>query len=547
MPPNTIRVGFLLDSLLVPAWIHETLKRILETDYVTVAVIVRNRYGPSAPKGIDSVAYDLYGKLSRKYGKARPKAFLRKSLAGLIKDIPVLNVAPDRSNTANRLQEHDVIAIKSYEPDVLIKFGFDKLEGPILDVAKFGVWAFDNEKIFGAAGTNAGVWEVVNHVCATVITLKMLTKKSEEVLYQSFSSTNISITKNQNLACWKAVSFLPRRLKDLHEKGDEAFLQYITAYDHQSKKSASLPVLQPGNTKFIRHLVGRYAKWTGRKIWARGNHEQWLLLYRFNEPDQLPDISITNFKFKEITPIKKGFWADPCVFNTSDGRHFIFFEELVYSKKRAHISVIELKRDGTVSKPQIVLDKPYHLSYPFVFKEGTDIYMIPETSANKTIELYKCVSFPDKWEFQMNLMENLHAVDTTIHFHNGKYWMFVNIKENKGASAWDELFLFYAETLFTQAWKPHPQNPVISDVRQSRPAGHLFIHEGKLYRPSQDCSCTYGYATNINEVLTLNEKVYSESKITTLFPEWNDKVTGVHTLSYSNGLCVLDAKYKTER
>ena len=72
--------------------------------------------------------------------------------------------------------------------------------------------------------------------------------------------------------------------------------------------------------------------------------------------------------------------------------------------------------------------------------------MIPETCANKTIELYKCLEFPFKWELQQNLMENLDAVDTTIHFHNGKYWMFVNIKENKGASNCDELFLFIHTT-----------------------------------------------------------------------------------------------------
>jgi len=271
------------------------------------------------------------------------------------------------------------------------------------------------------------------------------------------------------------------------------------------------------------------------------------LLYHFNDAGKLPVTSLTGFPYKEIVPPNNGFWADPCVFNTGDGKHFIFFEELIYAKKRAHLSVIELKEDGTISKPQIVLEKPYHLSYPFVFKEGNDIYMIPETSANKTIELYKCISFPDKWEFQMNLMENLHAVDTTIHKKDGKYWMFVNIKENKGASAWDELFLFYADTLFTQDWKAHPQNPIISDVQQSRPAGHLIEHQGKLYRPSQDCSCTYGYATNMNEVLTLNEKEYKERIIEKLLPKWNDKVTAVHTLSNNNGLTVLDARYKRKR
>lgn len=539
MLQHKIKVGLLVDGFSVPAWMHETIKRITQTEYIDVAVVVKNQSAVPAFKGFSYLIYNNYCKLSRKYGKAAPKAFLRKNIAEFVKNIPVENITIEQPN---------VDAIKNYGLDVLLKFSFAKVEGEILNAAKLGVWAFDNDKIFGSAGTNAGVWEVINNNCTTSIALEMLTDKGSQVLYESYSSTNISISKNQNLACWKAVSFMPRRLKELYELGEASFIKHIADYNGQLNKTAALPTTPPTNIKFINHLISRYTKWISRKIWNRSNHEQWQLLYHFQYVNKLPvTTSSSNFPYKEIVPPNNCFWADPCVFTTDDGRRFIFFEELIYARKRAHLSVLELKEDGTTSKPEIVLEKPYHLSYPFVFKEGNDIYMIPETSANKTIELYKCVSFPDKWEFQMNLMENLHAVDTTIHKKDGRYWMFVNIKENKGASAWDELFLFYADTLFTKEWKAHAQNPIISDVRQSRPAGHLIEHERKLYRPSQDCSCTYGYATNMCEVITLNEKEYKEKIIEKLLPKWNDKVTAVHTLSNNNGLTVLDARYKRKK
>lgn len=539
MLQHKIKVGLLVDGFSVPAWMHETIKRITQTEYIDVAVVVKNQSAVPAFKGFSYLIYNNYCKLSRKYGKAAPKAFLKKNISEFIKNVPVENISITQPN---------VDALNKYGLDVLLKFSFAKVEGELLNAAKFGVWAFDNGKIFGSAGTNAGVWEVINNNCTTSITLEMLTGKGSQVLYQSYSSTNISISKNQNLACWKAVSFIPRRLKELYEMGEETFISHISNYNKELNKSSSSQITPPGNIKFISHLISRYTKWIGRKIWNRSNHEQWQLLYHFQDANKLPvTTSSSNFAYKEIVPPNNCFWADPCVFTTDDGRRFIFFEELVYAKKKAHLSVLELKENGATSKPQIVLEKPYHLSYPFVFKEGNDIYMIPETSANKTIELYKCISFPDKWEFQMNLMENLHAVDTTIHKKDGKYWMFVNIKENKGASAWDELFLFYADTLFTKEWKEHAQNPIISDVRQSRPAGHLIEHEGKLYRPSQDCSCTYGYATNMCEVITLNENQYKEKIIEKLLPKWNDKVTAVHTLSNNNGLTVLDARYKRKK
>src|SRR5205085_8739929 len=125
--------------------------------------------------------------------------------------------------------------------------------------------------------------------------------------------------------------------------------------------------------------------------------------------------SATIFRYKRIVPTKDRFWADPCVvFNNNT--YYIFLEELIYKQNdgKAHIAVIEMDEKGNYQQPRIALKCDYHLSYPFVFKYAEEFYMIPETSEHSTIELYKCVSFPDKWEFVMNLMENIKAVDTTI-------------------------------------------------------------------------------------------------------------------------------------
>ncbi len=379
--------------------------------------------------------------------------------------------------------------------------------------------------------------------CATAISLTLLKdgKGEEKILYNSYSSTNISMNKNLNLACWKAVSFVPRKLKELYENRD-AFAESLQKNPETVFYNSRL-YSTPGNARFISFLVKRYFNLLRKKIWKLFNIEQWILLYSFLEHEFPSEV----FRYKTLMPPKNKFWADPCSFSATDGKHFIFFEEFIYKTKKAHISVIELDETGKISQPQTVLNKPYHLSYPFVFAVGGDIFMIPESSSNKTIELYKSVSFPFQWEFQLNLMENLHAVDATVHLQDNKFWLFVNIKENKGASAWDELFLFYSDNLFTTKWQPHPLNPIVSDVRRARPAGRLFTRNGKLYRPSQDCSCTYGYATNLNEVLILNEKEYSEKNVTTLFPKWNKKATAVHTFSRSDELSVIDARYKRRK
>lgn len=198
---------------------------------------------------------------------------------------------------------------------------------------------------------------------------------------------------------------------------------------------------------------------------------------------------------------------------------------------------------GNFTGPEIVLDRPYHLSYPFVFEYQDEYYMIPESSANRTIELYKSKSFPYKWEFEINLMEGVNAVDATVFYHNSKWWMFTNIVENEGASSWDELFLFSSDTLNNNKWQPHPQNPVVSDCKSSRPAGKIFCENGAIYRPSQNCSVRYGYGFNICEITSLDEISYSEVLVSSVKPNWDNKIVGTHTFNRTKALHMIDASY----
>ena len=94
---------------------------------------------------------------------------------------------------------------------------------------------------------------------------------------------------------------------------------------------------------------------------------------------------------------------------------------------------------GNYSNPTRILEKDYHMSYPFLFEHKNELYMIPETSKNKTIDLYKCVDFPEKWEFKLTLIKDIEAVDSTILFHNNLFWLFCNVRNRNVQTNYDEL------------------------------------------------------------------------------------------------------------
>jgi len=125
--------------------------------------------------------------------------------------------------------------------------------------------------------------------------------------------------------------------------------------------------------------------------------------------------------------------------------------------------------------------------------------------------------------------------------------LFTGISENEGSFPEVELFLFFSDELFTSQWKPHPLNPIVSDVKKARPAGRVFEKDGKLYRPSQDCSKSYGYGFDLNRILVLSETEYREERDVAVRPDWDKKIIATHTYGAEGLFRMVDAYAKKRK
>jgi hypothetical protein len=241
---------------------------------------------------------------------------------------------------------------------------------------------------------------------------------------------------------------------------------------------------------------------------------------------------------RPLVPEKDRYWADPFIVQRDD-RYYVFLEEKLYATGLGRIACLTLDPAGGLLSNQVVLTRPYHLSYPFVFEQGGDLYLIPETAGNRTIELYRCAHFPDRWEFVRTLMTDIYAVDTTLLEHEHRWWLFANVKQ-EGGSSLDALHLYNAASLFAKEWTPHPGNPVVRDIRSARPAGRIFAQGGKLIRPSQDSSRRYGYALKFNLIRKLDENEYQEEVLSVFEPRGRG-VLATHTFNQAGKWTVIDA------
>jgi len=546
-----LKIGLLIDSTNVPYWIYLMVEKIIQSNYAEINLLIVNGNKISKNNNLTKIKnnknhflYKIYTKLENKTYKQEPNAFTIYNLKKILSDVKELIIIPKQTKYSDFVEDGDIQKIVENKLDVIIRLGFRILKGDILKAAKCGVWSFHHGDNDINRGGPAGFWEVFQNQPVTGSILQILNEELDEgkILAKSYSTTDpILVKRNCNNYYMKTLSFLPRKLMELHNLGENKFLEKVEEENKNIKFYSNRLYTKPTNGEFFRLGCSNFGRVIRRRLENTYSFEQWGLLF-----DIKKEISKSMWRYKKILPPKDRFWADPHII-FRDGKYFIFIEEYIYEKSKGDIALIVMDKNGNYEYAGKILEKDYHLSYPHIFEFENNFYMIPETESNNDIELYKCVDFPKKWEYYGKLMNNVTAVDSTIFNHNNKWWLFSGIKENEGASNSDELFLFYSDNPLSNKWESHSNNPIISDVRQARPAGRIFSFKNKIYRPSQNSSNYYGYGMSINEIKKINEKEYEETSITSILPNWDKNIRRIHTFAYDSGLSIIDAKIKRKR
>ena len=231
---------------------------------------------------------------------------------------------------------------------------------------------------------------------------------------------------------------------------------------------------------------------------------EWALgLLRGPSLDQLSDPSNSNpiLTGKDFAAWNGWALADPFVIQRN-GFWYVFFELFLCNTPNAVIGAARSKnlRDWEPIGP--VLDQPHHLSYPFVFEHGGQVYMMPESKSVKRVDLYRAVEFPNRWVFEKTLLRGPY-MDCSLVKHRGGYWMF---------AGWRSYFLrlFYA-TNPLGPWKRHWLPIAKSYCKAStRPGGRPIQWNDQLIRFAQDNTDYYGQQLRAWQVTRMNRLWYSE-------------------------------------
>lgn len=270
--------------------------------------------------------------------------------------------------------------------------------------------------------------------------------------------------------------------------------------------------------------------------------DEWQLAFRPCGEKLLLDGNTEGFT---LIPNTIRYWyADPFLLE-HNGETYVFVEAYDRVKKKGAIAWAIIK-NGKCSKFNECLNLPFHLSYPCVFEDNDQIFMIPECYQSGEIAIYKAVEFPHKWD-KVKCIAEICAVDTTPISTDGKRILLSTIYESKEKRLNDNLCTIVDGKV----------SVICRDNFETRCAGHVIEQKGRLIRPVQNCGEFYGENLLFKRITCLESGKYEDETVMIVgapASKWdrkiqvmgrtNHKYVGIHTYNKSNNFEIIDLKYR---
>lgn len=532
-----LNIGILIDDVVLNMWEYKILAKIADSDSSVLKLVIKDG---AAHVGNDnkgySYVYRIHEKLDRFLFKHKFDYDTRIDISDIISWVPSISVDSRSGDIIMQSSEQDL--------DVILNFGVNLSKNSLSDLPEFGIWSYRIGNTLNVRDHFAGYWETMKNLPMIEGAVLMHSAGGQETKIYSTNAPTYpeSIHQVRDRIYAAASVVIPRILEGLFENG-KVYLENLISHLIMEKDSGHAGLFKPPSSF---EALGNLFTLAKKKIERKFHPDLWFLILSKQHDNEFP-FTLDPGKFIELRPPQGVFWADPFIVNR-DNKYYLFIEEYVYRTNKGHISVLELDGDGVLLSSEIIIKQAYHMSYPFIFEWENEYYMVPETMQNKTIGLYHCKKFPNEWEPVMDLMENVTAADSTLFYHGQKWWLFTSIDETGTfEKPFNELFLFFTDDLFSGQWKHHPLNPIVTDLRASRPAGKIVKHNNKIYRPSQDCSERYGRAMKISQITQLSETEYEETLVGEIEPNWSQRLLATHTINFDSPAFILDACEKARR
>ncbi len=245
MSAKKLKIGLLIDSDEVSAWLFHSLEQIAHSDYAEFSVILKNEgfhkeENSSRFKILwrdkKEFAYQIFNKIDEKLYFRNPEAFRLMNIHSILSGVPLLSIRPVSEGDVDIFHPEDIEKVREFNLDILIKAGFQRLQGEILNTPTYGVWFIEHSDTRKLRGGPPGFWEVVKKwpdTCASLLIARDISRSDRTVYRSRFVTYPFSPARNRNMSFWWSSSFLPRQIELLFRFGKEGFFSETAKFNDE--------------------------------------------------------------------------------------------------------------------------------------------------------------------------------------------------------------------------------------------------------------------------------------------------------------------------
>ncbi len=521
-----IRVAVMCDSFLLEKWMADALRQIVNENYGEIILTILNDSPVSERKNFVSrlISYKwsrfFWNRFHKRFGSV--ESVESTDVTDWLINLPSVRVKPIlKGKHSQSFPEDSIQEIRKYQPDVILRFGFNILRGDILNAAPLGVWSYhhcDPQVIRGGPG---GYWEYLLKQDKQGAILQRLTEKLDDgvIIRQGwFRLIKHSYSENLNQLLAGTASWMADAIREVAVNGSLRSISKSVAADSIRTYPGNFTMLKFISVLAANKLTFHYRQLFSAETWMIGIAEQTL-----NE-------TFNSGNFSSVKWIKaeknSQYLADPFTINVN-GKEVVVCEKYDYTNGKGII--IEAHTDKTI------FESEHHLSYPYPLTINGENYIVPEASESKQL-----IAVQTATKETLHLLKNIPCIDATAFHHNGLWWIFTNRADRNPDT---DLFVYWSEKV-DGPYQEHLLNPVRTDIAASRPAGSPLIENGKLFFPMQKGVPHYGAGVSVVEITKLSPTEYEDHLKHTILPhaQWQNN-EGLHTVSHGpNNTTLIDAK-----
>ena len=546
---KTLKIGIIVDDVLISDYLSELIiwsKSIDSVDISNYLYLVSDEKNESLKKSRLQKMFSL--SFWKEYPKRKFKNFIfsfekKRNLKnnkihknsihkhdintfGLNK----IEVYPQstKSKFSFKAADSSINKIKEEEFDLLLRFNKKIIRGELLTITNFGVISMHHGSDLNYRGGPSGFWEVYNSDNKSGYIIQQLTEELDNgnILFRGFISTQKSWLLNKAELNLRSFFYLKKIIIEISTTFN--LPKFLVNYPYSKNLNTD-----PTISEMVKYLFRKFKnKQESKEFKKAGN--RYLVGYQETEWGSL---NYRNANF--IDNPENKFLADPFIISKNN-KNYCFVESYDYLLDKGTIDVFELTKNNSHFLGTAI-EEEFHLSFPYLFETENEIYLIPESSKNRDIRIYKSTEFPLKWKLEKVIIDDIDASDSIILYHDNLWWLLTNVDELGLGDHNYQMNIYYSNNLLSKDWKPHKLNPVILNPSYGRNGGFLKKDEN-LYRVGQKYGFNqkYGEGISIRKIQELTKDSYVEEEIASYDNFYSDSILGSHHLASNNVFTVFD-------